>query len=86
MAEDAMKRQNGGRFTYYHRLIAGPEALRIFPVCRGKERKFLLEISGMLGCSHGNGDLLSIPENGDWDIFVSSQKEGSIEDIGRRMD
>jgi hypothetical protein len=88
-----LKRQTGdaslteeakrGRFAYHRRLIAGPEALRIFPVCRGKKRKFLLKISGMLGCSNGDGDLFSIPENGDGDIFVSSEKEGSIKDIGR---
>ena len=64
-------------------LIAVSEALSILPIRRRKQGKLLLQISGMLNRGYRHGDFFSISKNGDWDIFVSGEKEGSIKDIGR---
>jgi hypothetical protein len=56
-------------------LIAGPEALAVFSVRRRKERELLLKIGGMLSRGDGHRDFFSIPQNGDWNVFVGGQKK-----------
>jgi len=57
------------------RLIAGPEALSLLPVRRGKKRELLLEIRGMLSRGDSHRDFFAIPEDGNWNIFVGCQKK-----------
>ena len=56
-------------------LVAVPETKRIFSGRGSKERQFLLQIVRVIGCRDGNGDLFTIPDNGDWHVLVGGQKK-----------